>query len=292
MPKRFFIINASSAQNSRLEQIRAFFKTRGETFESASTTTWDEGVQRTREALIKGYDQIVAVGGDGTINSVVNGFFAKGAPIKPDATMAIVPCGTASDYFKTISGGRDWRLLFTENHLNLVDLGRIDYSSTATPSRYFANMVSLGVSALIVRDQYRSDWMPQQLSYLIPTVKHVYETQAYTIQLDGRELKLFTLFALKGKFAGGGMRLGGGVLLNEGAFDLTVIPELKLSQRLWVLSKIYTGKLSKDRRIEKIKTPRFEVKSLQPVPLECDGELAGTTDARVEIVPRTLFVLS
>src|SRR5690348_2013455 len=62
----------------------------------------DRGIPQVRAALKDGVKRVVVVGGDGTVSDVVQGFFENGKPVAPDASIAVVPCGRGSDFFKAI----------------------------------------------------------------------------------------------------------------------------------------------------------------------------------------------
>ena len=91
---------------------------------------------RTREALQEGVDLVIAVGGDGTVNEVVNGFFApptsaEDHPLRPETELAILMSGTGGDFRKTFELGADLPAQvqrIAHGNVRAIDIGRIDYT--------------------------------------------------------------------------------------------------------------------------------------------------------------------
>ncbi len=88
-----------------LAELKEFFARTAGAFDWSVAGSRDEAIRATRESLRQGVDQVVAVGGDGTVNAVANGFFDHGQPIRPQSSLAIGNTGTGSDYFKTVAAG-------------------------------------------------------------------------------------------------------------------------------------------------------------------------------------------
>jgi len=89
--KRVFVVNPKAGRGispRRLQRLETFFLRRGGSFDAVLTSSRQDVVTRTRELLRRGADQIVAVGGDGTLNAVANGFFEQGRLVRPDASLA------------------------------------------------------------------------------------------------------------------------------------------------------------------------------------------------------------
>src|SRR5690606_37093433 len=110
----------------------------------------------TREALKSGAERIVAVGGDGTLNEVTNGFFENGAPIAPEASLAIVPFGTGGDFRKTVripNATAEAAAIIAANHRRKIDIGKLELTGhDGKPLlRMFINIASFGVSGHLDR---------------------------------------------------------------------------------------------------------------------------------------------
>ncbi len=108
-----------------------------------------------RRALSEGHSEIIAVGGDGTINEAVNGFFNAEGALAPDAVFAFVTSGTGGDFRKTfgIEAGPQAALAHLKKaKIRTVDIGRVSCLSTdgLPVTRYFINVASFGLSGVIV----------------------------------------------------------------------------------------------------------------------------------------------
>ena len=148
-----FIINPNAATGSTGKQwpmIKALAREKLGSFEYHLTNGPEHAIKLTRIALEKGTEIVVCVGGDGTLNEVVNGFMGDEGPVNPDALLGYIPCGTGCDFIKTISLPKE-----TERALDLIkcpdsqtiDLGRLHYRNHNGDfcHRYFHNVASFGL---------------------------------------------------------------------------------------------------------------------------------------------------
>ena len=134
-----------------------------------------------RRALHQGYDTIVAVGGDGTINETVNGFFEAGRAINPGAALGVLPRGTGGDFRRTF--GWDLELEHTVERLRRdstepFDVGLLEYTAQdgSRQQRYFANITSFGVSGQIDREvNTSSKALGGRVSFMFGSVKALVE---------------------------------------------------------------------------------------------------------------------
>ncbi len=132
-----------------------------------------DATTKTREALRDGVDLVVAVGGDGTVNEVVNGFFApptsaKNVPLRPQTALALLMSGTGGDLRKTFKIGPDIEeqvARIAHGEARAIDVGRIDYTKHdgSSGARYFINIASLGLSGLVVEAVNRA-WLTKRIS--------------------------------------------------------------------------------------------------------------------------------
>ena len=101
-------------------------------FDEALTRAPGDATRLAREALRGGAERVIALGGDGTINEVVNGFFEDGAPIAPHAAMGLVPYGTGGDFRKTVRVPKDLDdavAILAADRRRTIDVGRLDLTT-------------------------------------------------------------------------------------------------------------------------------------------------------------------
>ena len=292
--KRLFVINPSAGGGSarRLAGWERYFRRSLGEFPYVLTRDRADIERQTRIALQDGVEQIVAVGGDGTVNSVANGFFENGRPVSPRARLAVARAGSGSDYYRTLVGRsrRPWWEIVGEHAVRPVDLGRITFSDGR--SFFFLNMATFGLAAEVVKAKARLPGLvPNALGYLLPTLGQVfsYAPQPLELRLDEQlvEGDILALFVAKGQFAGGGMRLGGEVTLHDGKLGVTLVRGMGLAERLRRLPQLYLG-LETGPSIIKTTARRISARAPRPIAVETDGEPMGTTDVELDVVPGVL----
>jgi diacylglycerol kinase (ATP) len=299
--KRVFVVNPKAGSGigpRRLQRLETFFRRRGGSFDVVLTSSREDVVARTRELLRAGAGQIVAVGGDGTLNAVANGFFDHGRPVRPDASLAVARMGSGSDYFRGLAdnGKCDWREIVLNPVVRPVDVAVVRRlgDSLAEP-RYFLNLMGFGMSADVVRRKDRlPPWLPRSLRYLLPTLPNLFRARVARFSIVADETSLdcdaVAVFVAKGTYAGGGMRFGGGVTLDDGHLDITMVRPMSPWSMLIKTPKLYSGNFANDPAIEKLRASRLRIESDPPLPAECDGELHGSTGVEITILPRAIQV--
>ena len=255
----------------------------------------------TRKAISDGASMVIAVGGDGTVNEVVNGFFIDGKPLNPSCELGIINCGTGGGYAKTLnnpdSTEEQIELLFKPGSTAL-DLGNITYQdySGKTGSRLFVNECQIGIGSEVAsRVGKKSKIFGGTIAFGITAtvlamfmkplkVKIGFDNEAF------QELSLIGLVVGNGTECAGGMKLTPDAKLNDGLFDVLSIHEMSIVPRLLNLSKVYSGThiLSPHFSINRCK--KLMIRSDQAVSLEADGEMLGNSPFDIEIIPAAIRV--
>jgi diacylglycerol kinase (ATP) len=297
--KRLFVINpqAGGGMGPRaIARLAEFFRRRANSFDAVVSQSREDVIQRTRQAIRQGVEQVVAVGGDGTVNAVANGFFERGELLNPTACLAVAKAGSGSDYFRglTKTAHRDWREIVLNPTVRRVDAAQMEISGQSQPL-YFVNMATFGMSAEVCRRKASmSRRWPTALRYLLPTVRGLFRAPLSTVRItvDGQthERTAICIMVAKGAYSGGGMLFGKQVALDDGRFEVTLFRPLPVWKMLMKTPKLYSGKLDNEPSIEKLTASRVEIHAVPPLLAEADGDVIGNAPVSLTVLPRQMRV--
>ena len=272
-------------------------KSRGFRFEHDLTEAPGHAIELAKTAVEKGYEMVVSVGGDGTINEIVNGLYNSGS-IK-DAMLGILSTGTGGDYVRTVGVPRRYEEAcgcFLRPGKLTVDLGVVEYANNgAAARRLFVNFAGMGFDAEIVRrttQQFKATG--GLLSYLLGTLTTLltYRNRDISLVVDGVEesRRVCTVVMNNGRYGGGGMFTAPHADLSDGLFDVMIIDDISKLDLLYSLPRIYKGTHVTHPRVTMKKAREVEIRSSQPMHLQADGELLGELPARFSILSSALNI--
>jgi len=271
-----------------------------------ATRSGEEAAAVVRARLEEGFECIGVMGGDGTLNNALGGFFRdlEGTPVRKDAVLAVIPAGTGGDFRRTIGLEDDpvaALSLLTGTSSRPCDAGIVEFRDFegATRRRYFLNITSFGVSGLV--DKYVMESKKKlggTLTFFGATVKALvrYRNVPIEIVVDGgagRVLKSTVVAVANGRFFGSGMEIAPKADIADGLFELVAIGDLSLVDFIRNSRKLYGGKILAHPEV--FHGPARAVK-LTPVRegdvayMDMDGEPCGTLPATLTIVPGALRI--
>jgi len=303
--KIVFIVNPHSGNGStgrKWADIHAAAESRLGTFTSCMTSGPGDATRIARSHLLDGAEVIVCVGGDGTLNEVVNGFMDEDGPIRKDAILGFIPKGTGCDFVRTtaIPRGIEESLdTIRCCHSCLIDIGRLRYRShdDAPCTRYFHNITSFGLGGEVVDKVNRTTKaFGPFISFIWSTLITLlcYGKKTIRLKVDDRydeEIKIWNVAVANGQYHGGGMQVAPEAVINDGLFHITVIGDLSLAGVFRHLPKLYNGKINKIREVSFLTGKKVEAYSEQPVLLDVDGEQPGRLPVVIDIIPSALWVI-
>ena len=232
---------------------------------------------------------LVVIGGDGSVNEVVNGVAGI------DAEIAVLPCGTGMDFGRTHgipSKFDDAVRVALRGETRTIDLGRVELGDGT--SRYFANVGSAGMSGSVAR---RANSMTKRFGgrttffYALTREFLAWQNTRVVVELEGdvrREGPMHDVIVANGRFHGGGMQLAPEARQDDGAFDVVTIGDVSKLDFVTTAPKLYSGRYLSHPKVELLRSPTVSIDSDEPLPLEVDGEPIGTTPARFEVVRSAL----
>jgi diacylglycerol kinase (ATP) len=276
-----------------LEPIEEEFQKRGRSYRISQTAYPGHAIELAREAVRQGAGTLVAVGGDGTANEVLNGLVQAKLSGEGDASMGIIPVGSGNDFAfgagipTNLSAGLE--TLFDENPIPM-DIGLVvggDYPQ----GRYFGNGVGIGFDAVVGFEAAKITRVRGFLAYLIAALRTIFlYYKAPRIQLETKD-GVVTLPALMVSIMNG-RRMGGGFLMtptartNDGLLSLCIAKQVSKMGILRLIPHFLRGSQFSQPSIEGTLTKQVRVVAIEGyLPVHADGETVCTAghEIRVEV---------
>lgn len=305
--------NAGSGAGARAkEPLVAALKTAGLAFELTETTRQGHALELAAAMRAIGCKVVVAAGGDGTVNEVLNGL----AQATPDGEvigqLATYPIGTGND-FSDMAGAKRGVEAFAQRiaagRTRRVDMGRGTFISAASAIsttrkvvRYFDNNVGLGFEAQVTVDSNRIRWVSGPVRYLVAVFKALNHYRSPHVEIAWKDAagawqeraQAALMISLgNSRRTGGLFYVNPDAVMDDGLLDLAIVPDKSLAQILWLLPKTFTGAHRNDRTILFDRCVQLKVTTDHPVPVHLDGEVImdDVSSAHIEILPCRLEIV-
>jgi diacylglycerol kinase (ATP) len=278
-------------------ELERTLRARGLPYRLLRTGGRGDATRFTREALEAGGRYVVAVGGDGTVNEVVNGMFdGEEKPIVPDPVLGVVAAGSGCDFVRTFGlpgdATRACHHLAGENTYPL-DVGRIGFTTPAgEEARYFVNVAEAGLGAAVAARAERMWSGIGQAKYFVGfwlTLPR-FKLANVRIQADARtyEGPAFLVVVGNAQYYGGGMKISPRSYPGDAVLDVLVFKGPK-SDSFTLLPKIYRGEHLPHDHVQEFRVKRrLVIDADRPLPIEADGEVLGTTPATVDVLAQPI----
>jgi YegS/Rv2252/BmrU family lipid kinase len=254
-----------------------------------------------REAINSGYRKLLCVGGDGTLNEMVNGAFNQSSCSTQDITLGLIPVGTGNDWGRMFGIPLYYEAaiqIIKEEKTMLHDIGLVTcFNGNEKNSRYFINIAGLGFESVVVKrtniqkDKGKSGKAIYFYNLLMSLLS--YKNTKAEIVIDGKEMNadIFSLNVGNGRYCGGGMRQTPLALPNDGIFDVTIIKGVGKFEIIRSLKILYDGTILSHPKIEGYKCKNVSVTSDSLLYVEADGESLGHTPAEFSIIPSAINIV-
>lgn len=253
------------------------------------------------KALKEGMEQVIAIGGDGTVNEVINGFFENGKLINDEAVLAALTSGTGRDFRRTFGmpDALDEQIdCLAASEIQSIDLGKLTFINEAGEEevRYFGNVASFGLSGATDRAVNRLKFAKRfggRFAFKWGMIKALlqYRNQRVRICVDDlydEEVNVCVAAVCNGQFFGSGMRIAPNAVPNDGLFDVVIVADIGLFGVLWNVNSIYRGEHLLKPQVTVMrgkKVTALPVEGAAEVLLDVDGEGPGRLPATFEIIP-------
>ncbi|HEY5091279.1 MAG TPA: diacylglycerol kinase family protein [Polyangia bacterium] len=277
--------------------IQSWLPGTGLRYDAVLTTRPLEATEIAAHAVRESRPVVVAVGGDGTLNEVVNGFFHNGAPIPTSSKLAMVPLGTGGDFRRTLRIPMDAKEAIQVLSTGLVrrlDAGCVTYQDTSgnTAVRHFINIADAGLGGDVVQQMGNGTKRFGSAAYTLGGLRALigFKNKPMTVEVDHTKHELpkaQQVVVANCQFFGGGMQMAPSASPTDGVFDVILVKDAGKIETMRGMNDFRQGKHldQNNPKIELIYGKRVSITSPVQVRVDIDGEAVGFLPALFEIQP-------
>lgn len=255
-----------------------------------------------KNKIKEGYSKIIVVGGDGTMNEVINGVFAQGRLKTTEVMLGMISVGTGNDWARMFNIPSDYEgaiQTIKQQKSFIQDAGLVSYRKNGKEwKRYFINIAGLGFGARVVertnRMKERGKSGPMLYFYNMFLSLLRYKSQKADIEIDGTcfARRIFALNVGIGKYNGGGMLPLPHAVADDGFYSITLIKKVGKLTLLANIKRLYNGSIAKHSKVETYLAKSVQIDSSPRLKLETDGETLGHGPVNFQIIPKSIRVIS
>ncbi|MCD6177144.1 MAG: diacylglycerol kinase family lipid kinase [Candidatus Cloacimonetes bacterium] len=293
--KWFFIVNSTAGRGKTGKKISKLVTSLNEhkiDFEIELTKAPQHATQLAKDAIKKGFHNIISVGGDGTLNEVVNGVMLSGK--SEEINVGIIPEGGGNDFATgfNLSSKIDKAVeILQKLNIRKIDVGKIE-------DRYFINALGIGFDARAAQISNKIKYLNGMPRYLLAVIKALVSLKPFEaeVKLDDYTYNSpFLLIAIgNGKYTGGGFLLTPEALIDDGFLDICFIKTITRRRILSLLPSAIKGKHLKEPEVDLKQSKTIEVITKSPLPFYTDGELPKLKNPlhfRIELLPKKINLI-
>lgn len=261
-----------------------------------------KGIETARQLCVDGHRHLMVLGGDGTLNEVVNGICESGVSLN-EIYLAVMPVGRGNDWARTHNFSSEVGPnmgIFLKGNFMQHDIGVVKtFEQDAEKAhRYFINIAGFGFDAEVIHDvTYRKPHFLGVSVYVLSLIRCLFRYKSQQVDINGSDFhfkdKSFLMVAGICQYNGGGMRQVPMAVPDDRKLDVVVVPKVSGFTVIAKVKQIFEGKhIHTIKGIRTCRADKVEIKSDTLLRSEVEGELLTTGDYRVELVPQTLNVLT
>jgi len=301
-----FIVNPASA-NGRMRRRwktyeRTFRRELGTTFAVRTTDHPGHAIDMTRTALGEGATTIVSVGGDGTLNEVVNGYLRHREDARnTDARLAVFSVGTGADFVKTLAMPQTPAALariIRDREARKIDAGLCEFlDGGIRRMRYFVNVAEFGSGGAVVDRVNRSTKiLGGRLSFVIAILRTLprYRNTRVVYEANGdppKEVVVNDFVVANGRYFGAGLMPAPAADLADGLFDVVIFGDIDFKTARRNLPALRRGEHVSLKEVTTFRCRELTIRSAEEM-IDLDGEFVGRHPLRFAVVPNALSILA
>ncbi len=303
--KIIVIVNPASSNGKtrkRWPKINKLLSDEAINFDYKFTEKPGDAASIAKRSLEEGYQTIVVVGGDGTLNEAVNGYLSADKELIKNAAIGVISMGTGGDFVRTAGIPKDPAeavKILARGNTKDIDVGVSRYTDDKGEKqlRYFCNTTDVGLGGeTATRVNKTSKALGGFISFLYGVIVTLilYKSKEVDVIIDDEislKGKATTLVVTNGRYFGGGMKITPTAELDDGLLDILFLPHFSKLKLLFYLPRVYKGTHLSIAGVKYCKGKKVRVTSTEELIIEIDGETPGKTPVEMEIMPKALKII-
>jgi YegS/Rv2252/BmrU family lipid kinase len=282
----------------QIEQLLTKYKL---SYDLVRTEKIGHGIELTRQAVKDGYKTIIAAGGDGTVNEVINGLMQcklEGLVLPP---LGVLSVGRGNDFAGSMGIPADLEAgvqALVDDHRRTIDIGRV-MGGIYPEGRYFGNCVGVGFDAITTIEVHKLPRWGGFIGFLMAVLKTVFlynKAPMATTVYDEKTLTQRSLLIsiMNGRRLGGGFQMAPNSKPDDGLFDLCIAEQMSSFKVIMMIPHFTRGDQATQPSIKTGQAAHITITALDgPLPAQTDGEIicVDGTHLEVEALPRQLEII-
>lgn len=294
--------NAGSGKGKRsISSIEQHFNRFNLDYDLVLTQRSWHAAELARESALSGYQVVIAAGGDGTVNEVINGLMQAKIESAASPALGVLCVGRGNDF--AYSMGIPYNLerackVLVEDQRRTIDIGRI-VGDFLPRDRFFGNCVGIGFDAIGTIEVSKLPRMGGFLSYLIAVLKTIflyYKGPVVVIQYGNNTLTQATLLVsiMNGTRLGGGFIMAPAAAPDDGLLDLVIADQVGRLRIFGLLPHFLRGTQGTQKEIKTDRADHISIKAIEgSLPAQTDGEILSVdgTQIEIELLPSQIEII-
>jgi diacylglycerol kinase (ATP) len=281
----------------RVEAVEEALRTAGLDFDLVLIPEPKKGTGLAIEAVDAGYDMVIAAGGDGTVNEVVNGLI-QAAGDGPTVPFGVLPIGTGNDLNDMAKLPRnisESAKIFAAGQTRQIDAGRVQFDGTV---HYFDNNCAAAMEPLVTIENEKLVKLSGNIRYVVALIKALRDLKAWNMKISwdggGYEGPIYLLSLCNSPRTGGVFPMAPDASLSDGLFDFVMAPEISKLAVLAVLARLFRGTHLHHKQGTHGRTTHVSLVSEPGTPIHADGEVLteSATEIIYDILPGKITLLA
>lgn len=270
MGRRVFIVNPVSGKGRSIEVVKHLeekCKHDGMDYLTKYTEKASDATKYVQD-LTKPNDIIYSIGGDGTLNEIVNGII-----LFKDRSLCVVPAGSGNDFYKSLGARTS----------DMIDVGYVN-------DRLFINSFSIGIDADICDNAnlFRKKFIPSSAIYDLSTIYTLMNYKSKNMNIDGVNKDCTLISITNGKYYGGGFKICPSATIDDGFLDMIVVDKMSKKNMVYLLTKLLKGEHEHQNGVTMTKIKNIKIHSSIDLLAGIDGEIFRSSEFNIGIIPQAI----